>query len=59
MLATAVHVTAEYLDHACQDVRRKFLDIQAANGSPIAREALDRVRVLYGIEANTPGQAAR
>ena len=37
-------------------VRRKFFDVHAANGSPIAREALDRIGTLYGIEANIRGK---
>jgi hypothetical protein len=31
-------------------VRRKFFDIHAANGSPLAQQALDRIGALYGIE---------
>jgi len=31
-------------------VRRKFFDVDAANGSPIAKEALDRIGQLYGDE---------
>jgi transposase len=31
-------------------VRRKFFDVHAANGSPIAKEALDRIGQLYGVE---------
>jgi transposase len=31
-------------------VRRKFYDVHAANGSPIAKEALDRIGQLYAIE---------
>jgi hypothetical protein len=54
-----VRVAAEYLNHAYQNVRRKFFDFQTANDSPIAREALDRIRVLYGFEAKLPEQAAR
>jgi transposase len=37
-------------------VRRKFFDVHAANGSPIAREALDRIGALYGIEADIRGK---
>jgi transposase len=32
-------------------VRRKFYDLHAANGSPVAKEALDRIGALYAIEA--------
>jgi transposase len=35
--------------------RRKFFDIHAANGSPIAREALDRMAALYAIEEPIKG----
>jgi transposase len=31
-------------------VRRKFLDVHAATGSPIAKEALDRIAQLYAVE---------
>jgi plasmid stability protein len=37
-------------------VRRKFHDIHAANGSPIALEALQRVGALYGVEDDARGQ---
>ena len=36
--------------------RRKFYDIQIANDSPIAREALDRIGRLYGIETEIRGR---
>jgi transposase len=36
-------------------VRRKFFDVHAANGSPIAREALDRIAALYAVEAAIRG----
>ena len=36
-------------------VRRKFYDVHAANGSPIAKEALDRIGQLYAIEATIKG----
>jgi transposase len=39
-------------------VRRKFFDIHAANASPIAAEALERIRELYALEADIRGQAA-
>jgi transposase len=39
-------------------VRRKFFDVHAANGSEIAREALDRIGALYGIEATINGLPA-
>jgi len=37
--------------------RRKFFDIHAANGSPIAAEALERIGALYAVEADIRGQA--
>src|SRR2546430_1832449 len=36
-------------------VRRKFFDVHAANGSPIAKEALDRIGQLYGVEEMIKG----
>src|ERR1700680_830266 len=39
-------------------VRRKFFDVHAANGSEIAKEALDRIGTLYGIEAMINGMSA-
>jgi len=36
-------------------VRRKFFDVHAANGSEIAKEALDRIGALYGIELSISG----
>ncbi len=37
-------------------VRRKFFDVHEANGSPIAKEALDRIGALYGVEAEARGK---
>src|SRR5712692_6911408 len=36
-------------------VRRKFFDVHAAIGSPIAKETLDRIGQLYGIEETIKG----
>jgi len=36
-------------------VRRKFFDVHAAIGSPIAKEALDRIGQLYGVEERIKG----
>jgi transposase len=36
-------------------VRRKFFDVNAATASPIAKEALDRIGQLYGVEATIKG----
>jgi transposase len=38
-------------------VRRKFFDVHAATGSPIAKEALDRIGQLYGVEKTIKGFA--
>jgi hypothetical protein len=38
-------------------VRRKFFDVHAANGSAIAKEALDRIGALYAVEAAIKGLA--
>jgi transposase len=37
-------------------VRRKFFDIYAANASPIAKEALDRIGALYAVEEAMRGK---
>jgi transposase len=36
-------------------VRRKFFELHAANGSPIAAEALKRIAVLYAVEQQAAG----
>ena len=36
-------------------VRRKFFDVHAATGSPIAKEALDHIGQLYGVEETIKG----
>jgi transposase len=36
-------------------VRRKFFDVHAATGSPIAKEALDRIGQLYRVEGTIAG----
>ena len=38
-------------------VRRKFFDVHAATGSPIAKEALDRIGQLYRVEEMINGAA--
>src|SRR3954466_14431768 len=38
--------------------RRRFYEIHQATGSPLAEEALRRIRQLYGIEAEIRGRAA-
>jgi transposase len=53
----AVFETGLVTEAACwAHARRKFFDVHAANGSPIAREALDRIATLYGIEAGLRGR---
>lgn len=53
----AVYETGLVTEAACwAHVRRKFFDVQAANGSSIAKEALDRIGALYGIEAIIRGK---
>ena len=48
--------TGKITEAACwAHVRRKFFDVHAANGSPIAREALDRIGALYGVENGIRG----
>ena len=45
------------LEAACwAHARRKFYDIHVANKSPIAAEALSRIRKLYDIESDIRGQ---
>lgn len=36
-------------------IRRKFFDLHAANGSPVAEEALRRIAQLYAIEQDAAG----
>ena len=36
-------------------MRRKFFDVHAATGSPIAKEALDRIGQLYAVEKTING----
>ena len=46
------------IEAACwAHVRRKFFDVHAANGSAIAKEALDRIGALYGVEAAINGMS--
>lgn len=47
------------VEAACWDhVRRKFYDIQVANGSAIATEAVQRIGALYDIEREIRGKPA-
>jgi len=46
------------LEAACwAHARRKFFEVHAANGSPIAKEALERIGKLYEVEAEINGFA--
>jgi transposase len=48
----AIFETGTVTEAACwAHVRRKFFDVHAASGSPLAKEALDRIAGLYAIEA--------
>src|SRR5215472_15669205 len=54
-----LYASGERLEVACWvHVRRKFFDIHAANGSPLAHEALMRIGALYGVESEARGKAA-
>jgi transposase len=39
-------------------LRRKFFDVYKANGSAIAREALERIGALFDIERTIAGKSA-
>lgn len=53
----AIFETGTVMEAACwAHVRRKFFDIHAANGSPIAKEALDKIAALYIIDAQIKGK---
>jgi hypothetical protein len=44
------------IEAACMaHVRRKFFDIAESQNTPIAREALERIAALYGVEAEARG----
>ena len=46
-----LYETGRITEAACwAHVRRKFFDIHESSGSPVAAEALARIRALYGIE---------
>ena len=48
----AIFETGIVTEAACwAHVRRKFFDVHAATGSPLAKEAIDRIAALYAIEA--------
>ena len=49
----------DVIEAACwAHVRRKFYDLQVANDSPIAAEALTRIGTLYAIETDLRGRPA-
>ena len=53
----AIFEKPEVTEAACwAHVRRKFFDVHAANASPLAREALDKIGALYAIEAHVRGK---
>lgn len=53
----AIFETGAVAEAACwAHVRRKFFDVHAENGSPIAKEALDRIGALYGVEELARGK---
>ena len=53
----AIFERPEVTEAACwAHVRRKFFDVHAANASPIAKDALDKIVALYTIEAQIKGQ---
>jgi transposase len=52
-----LYETGRITEVACwAHVRRKFFDVHQANGSTIAREALDRIGALYAIEQDVRGR---
>jgi transposase len=57
-LAKALSDDAPRLAFCWAHARRKFNDIQAANPSPLAADALQRIAALYEIEADIRGQSA-
>jgi hypothetical protein len=54
----AIFEKGTIVEAACwAHVRRKFFDVHAANSSPIAKEALDRIAALYGVEEEARGNS--
>ncbi|MEX0953862.1 MAG: IS66 family transposase, partial [Rhizobiaceae bacterium] len=52
-----LYETGKIQEAACwAHTRRKFVEIQQANGSPLAGEALSRIGKLYAIEADIRGR---
>lgn len=53
----AIFERGDVTEAACwAHVRRKFFDVHAANASPLAKEALDRIGALYAIEDHIRGK---
>lgn len=53
----AIYESGRIQEAACwAHVRRKFYDLEQAHSSPIAREALERIAVLYVIESEIRGR---
>jgi transposase len=53
----AIFERGDVAEAACwAHVRRKFFDVYEASKAPLAREALDRIAALYGIEDLARGQ---
>lgn len=51
-----LYESGRIVEAACwAHVRRKFFDVHAANGSAIAKEALERIGALYAVEAAING----
>jgi hypothetical protein len=47
------------IEAACwAHVRRKFFDVHTASGSEIAKQALDRIGAVYGIETTINGASS-
>jgi hypothetical protein len=52
-----LYETGSVIESACwAHVRRKFHDLFEAHASPIAKEALERIATLYGIEKEIRGR---
>jgi transposase len=53
----AIFERGNVIEAACwAHVRRKFFDVHAANGSPIAQEALQHIAALYHVETAARGR---
>jgi hypothetical protein len=53
----SLYESGKVAEAACwAHVRRKFYDLYAAHQSPIAKEAIDRIAALYGIEKQIRGR---